>query len=58
MHFTEGKAQVCDAVFLDQSDRECFYSLHDLKVALEVRMVPTDTKKDLMKAIEDRQKKK
>lgn len=58
MHFTEGKTQICDAVFLNEADMECFYTLHEMKVGLEVRMVPTDSKKDLLKSIEDKLKKK
>ena len=54
MHFENDKTQLFDAVFVDARDVEAFRELTRLKVGLEVRMVPTDTKKNIVKAIEER----
>jgi mannose/fructose/N-acetylgalactosamine-specific phosphotransferase system component IIB len=54
MHFAEDKIQLFDAIFVDKKDVEMIEKIHGLNVALEVRMVPTDTKKDVMKAIEEK----
>ena len=58
MHFFEGKWQLCDAVFVDDNDIETFKLLDEMKVLLEVRMVPTDAKRDIMKVIEEKTQKK
>jgi PTS system mannose-specific IIB component len=54
MHYGEGKIQLFDAVFVDEKDIEFIKSLKELNVNLEVRMVPTDQKKDIFKAISDK----
>jgi mannose/fructose/sorbose-specific phosphotransferase system IIB component len=54
MHFAEDKIQLFDAIFVDKRDVEMLEKLNGLNVALEVRMVPTDSKKDIMKAIEEK----
>ncbi len=54
MHFGEQKVQLFDAIFVDAKDVEMIEKINGLKVALEVRMVPTESKKDVMKAIEEK----
>jgi len=54
MHFAEDKLQLFDAIFVDKKDVEMIEKINGLNVALEVRMVPTDSKKDVMKAIEEK----
>lgn len=54
MHFAKNKIQLFDAVFVDAYDVEMFEKIKQLNVNLEVRMVPTDTKKDIFKAIEEK----
>lgn len=54
MHFAEDKVQLFDAIFADKKDVEMIEKIHGLNVELEVRMVPTDSKKDVMKAIEEK----
>ena len=54
MHFENNKTQLFDAVFVDERDIEAFKRLITLGVVLEVRMVPTDTKKNIVKAIEEK----
>ncbi len=54
MHFSEEKARLFDAIFVDKGDVEMLEKLHGLNVDLEVRMVPTDSKKDVMRAIDER----
>ena len=54
MHFAEEKIQLFDAIFVDKGDIEMFENLNKMKIALEVRMVPTDSKKDIMKAIDEK----
>jgi mannose/fructose/sorbose-specific phosphotransferase system IIB component len=54
MHFAEDKVQLFDAIFVDKKDVEMIEKINGLNVALEVRMVPTDSKKDVMKAIEEK----
>jgi mannose/fructose/N-acetylgalactosamine-specific phosphotransferase system component IIB len=58
MHFENNKTQLFDAVFVDEKDIEAFRKLISLGVALEVRMVPTDTKKNIVKAIDEKYGKK
>ncbi|MCX7698767.1 MAG: PTS sugar transporter subunit IIB [Candidatus Goldbacteria bacterium] len=58
MHFGEGKIQLFDAVFVDEKDIEYIELLNKEGVALEVRMVPTDQKKDVIKVIDEKIKKK
>ena len=58
MHFTGEKTQLFDAVFVDGVDVEMFEALDAMKVSLEVRMVPGDTKKDILKAIKEKYYKK
>ncbi len=58
MHFGEGKTQIFDAVFVDEKDMEYIKLIKNEGVAMEVRMVPTDQKKDIIKAIEEKIKKK
>ena len=54
MHFENDKIQLFDAVFVDDRDVAAFRVLNNMKVALEVRMVPTDTKKNIVKAIDEK----
>jgi sorbose PTS system EIIB component len=58
MHFVEGKAQIFDAIFMDADDIECFAELNRMKISLEVRMVPTDSKKEVIRGIEEKINKK
>lgn len=58
MHFGEGKIQLFDAIFVDEKDIEFIKLLNNEGVLLEVRMVPTDQKKDVIKAIEEKTKHK
>jgi mannose/fructose/sorbose-specific phosphotransferase system IIB component len=54
MHFAQDKIQLFDAIFVDKNDVEMFERIKQLNVAFEVRMVPTDNKKDIFKAIEEK----
>jgi mannose/fructose/sorbose-specific phosphotransferase system IIB component len=54
MHFDNNKTQLFDAVFVDGNDVSVFRELNAMGVELEVRMVPTDTKKNIIKAIDDK----
>jgi mannose/fructose/N-acetylgalactosamine-specific phosphotransferase system component IIB len=54
MHFAKDKIQLFDAIFVDNYDVEMFEKIKQLNVGLEVRMVPTDSKKDIFKAIEEK----
>ena len=54
MHFADDKIQLFDAIFVDKRDVEMLEKIHGLNIELEVRMVPTDSKKDVMKAIEEK----
>jgi len=54
MHFAKDKIQLFDAIFVDNRDVEMFEKLKQLNVVLEVRMVPTDPKKDILKAIDEK----
>jgi mannose/fructose/N-acetylgalactosamine-specific phosphotransferase system component IIB len=54
MHFAEDKTQLFDAIFVDKNDVEMIEKINGLNIPLEVRMVPTDAKKDVMKAIDER----
>jgi mannose/fructose/N-acetylgalactosamine-specific phosphotransferase system component IIB len=58
MHFAADKIQLFDAIFVDKHDVEMFEKIRQLNVNLEVRMVPTDTKKDIFKAIDEKFHKK
>lgn len=54
MHFANDKIQLFDAIFVDNFDIEMFEKIKQFNVTLEVRMVPTDTKKDIFKAIDEK----
>lgn len=54
MHFADDKIQLFDAIFVDKFDIEMFEKIRQLNVKLEVRMVPTEVKKDIFKAIEEK----
>ncbi len=54
MHFAKDKIQLFDAIFVDSYDVEMFEKIKQLNVTLEVRMVPTDAKKDIFKAIDEK----
>jgi PTS system mannose-specific IIB component len=54
MHFENNKTQLFDAVFVDEKDIEIFKKLDSMGVVLEVRMVPTDTKRNIIKGIEEK----
>ncbi|MFP4465912.1 MAG: PTS system mannose/fructose/N-acetylgalactosamine-transporter subunit IIB [Candidatus Goldiibacteriota bacterium] len=51
MHFSDEKIQLYDAIFVDKDDVKAFERMKDMDVDFEVRMVPTDSKKDILKAI-------
>ncbi len=53
MHFSPSKVQLFDAIFVDEQDIAAFNELKKMGVGLEVRMVPTEAKKDIFKAIEE-----
>jgi len=54
MHFSESKIQLYDAIFVDADDVASFKRIKELNVNLEVRMVPTDSRKDIFKAIKEK----
>lgn len=54
MHFENNKTQLFDAVFVDDRDVEAFRQLIKMNVSLEVRMVPTDIKKNIEKVIAEK----
>ena len=54
MHFSESKIQLYDAIFVDSDDVASFKRIKELNVNLEVRMVPTDSRKDIFKAIKEK----
>jgi len=54
MHFSENKFQLFDAIFVNEDDVHAFRLLAAEGVVLEVRMVPTDAKKDIIKAINEK----
>ncbi len=58
MHFGKEKVQIFDAVFVDDNDVAMLKEIDSMGVDLEVRMVPTDSKKNIMKAIEEKYYKK
>jgi mannose/fructose/N-acetylgalactosamine-specific phosphotransferase system component IIB len=58
MHFSENKVQLFDAIFVDDHDVDMMEKINEMNVGLEVRMVPTDSRKDIIKAIRDKYHKK
>lgn len=54
MHFSQTKTRLFDAVFVDTNDVEMLLKLYESGADLEVRMVPTDQKKNALKAIEEK----
>lgn len=48
MCFKEGKKQITSAVSVDQKDINAFKDLHNKGIELEIRMVSTDTKVNLI----------
>ncbi len=54
MHFSKSKTGLFDAVFADVNDVEMLLKLYEMGTDLEVRMVPTDQKKNPLKAIEEK----
>ena len=54
MHFDNNKTQLFDAVFVDDADIAMFRELYDMGVELEVRMVPTDARKNIIRAIDEK----
>lgn len=48
MCFKEGKKQITSAVSVDQKDVNAFKTLHDKEIELEIRMVSSDTKVNLI----------
>ncbi|HDQ25650.1 MAG TPA: PTS mannose/fructose/sorbose transporter subunit IIB [bacterium] len=54
MHFAESKVQLFDAIFVDAEDVAMLEKLAEMGVLLEVRMVPTDSKKNVIKAINEK----
>lgn len=54
MHFESTKTQLFDAVFVDDEDVAAFKELIQMQVTLEVRMVPTDKKKNIIQVIEEK----
>lgn len=53
MSYKEGKKQVTKAICVDQADIDAFKGLNDLGIELEIRPVPDDKKKNMMKVLEE-----
>ncbi len=51
MHMSPGKTQISKAVCVDQDDIETFKKLNELGVKLEIQRVPTESKEDIIKLI-------
>lgn len=49
MHFSPGKRHILETVSVDEDDLSAFQELAKQNIELEVRAVPTDVKKDIMK---------
>ena len=58
MHFAHDKIQLFDAIYVDDGEIEILKAINKMGVKLEVRMVPKDSKKDIIKAIEEKYDKK
>ena len=58
MHFGKDKVQLFDAIFVDAEDVEMIEKIRDAGVDMEVRMVPTDSRKNIIKAIDEKFHKK
>ena len=52
MHFSSGKKQILETVSVDEDDVSAFQELAKGGVELEVRAVPADAKKDILKFLE------
>jgi len=52
MHFGPGKKHILETISVDEDDVLAFQELARRGIELEVRTVPTDTKKDIMKFIQ------
>lgn len=53
MSFQKGKKQITKAISVNQKDIDSFKKLHELGLELEIRPVPDDRKKDLIKVLEE-----
>ena len=51
MSFKVGKKQITNAVSVDDKDIEAFKKLNDKGIELEIRMVPSNSKQDIMPLI-------
>ena len=58
MHYGENKVQLFDAIFVGEEDVRNLLNIKELGVSMEVRMVPSDSKKDIIKAIDEKYFKK
>lgn len=54
MSFKEGKKQITKAVSVDDKDIDSFLELDKLSVELEIRPVPNDKKKSLIKILKEK----
>ncbi len=52
MHFSSGKKQILETVSVDEDDISAFQELAKGGIELEVRALPTDVKKDILKFLE------
>lgn len=53
MSYQDGKKQITKAISVDQEDINSFEKLHNLGLELEIRPVPDDRKKDLIKILKE-----
>ncbi|WP_276875964.1 mannose/fructose/sorbose PTS transporter subunit IIB [Anaerococcus hydrogenalis] len=53
MSYKEGKKQITKAISVDYEDIESFKELDQLGIELEIRPVPDDKKKNIMKILEE-----
>lgn len=53
MHYKEGKKQITKAISVDENDTMAFKKLNEMGVELDLRVVPTDSKGNLMKILKE-----
>lgn len=54
MQFKDGKKQITKAVSLDEDDATAFRELDRLHITLDLRVLKTDPKTDILKLIDER----
>ncbi|MGX8832849.1 PTS sugar transporter subunit IIB [Amedibacillus sp. YH-ame6] len=54
MKMREDRRQISKAVFVSEDDIRLFQELHQRNIELEVRLVPSDTKQDVMSLIKNK----